>query len=60
MEKEREKGEKTKGKLAAKKDILNMRAYNQLQKEQQLVDDLSWRKAQSRTEKRENAVKKRD
>ena len=33
-------------------------AYNQLQKEQQLVDDLSWRKAQSRTEKRENVVKR--
>ena len=65
MEKEREKGEKTKGKLAAKKDILNMRAYNQLQKEQQLVDGLSWRgsqlgKTQTRAEKRENAVKKRD
>ena len=37
-----------------------MRAYDQLQKKQQLVDDLSWRKAQSRTERRENAVKKRD
>ena len=60
MEKEREKGEKTKEKLLAKKDILNMRAYNQLQKEQQLVDDLSWRKTQSRTEKRENAVTQRD
>ena len=40
-------------------------AYNQLQKEQQLVDGLSLRecqlgKTQSRAEKRENAVKKRD
>ena len=39
--------------------------YNQLQKEQQLVDGLSWRESQlgttqSRAEKRENAVKKRD
>ena len=60
QENKREKDEKEKWKLAAKKEILNMRAYDQLQKEQQLVDDLSWRKAQSRTERRENAVKKRD
>ena len=60
QENKREKDEKEKWKLAAKKEILNMRAHDQLQKKQQLVDDLSWRKAQSRTERRENAVKKRD
>ena len=40
QENKREKGDKTRGKLAAKKEILNMRVYDQLQKEQQLVDDL--------------------
>ena len=65
QENKREKGDKTRGKLAAKKEILNMRVYDQLQKEQQLVDGLSRResqlgKTQSRAEKRENAVKKRD
>ena len=41
QENKREKDEKEKWKLAAKKEILNMRAYDQLQKEQQLVDQ-SW------------------